>query len=534
MDTYRWMDIDFVSILGGSATGANAAKQQIAKYFRDCGNSDRQDAKKILLMFASKILSSIQKCGKDHVDIYCEIVTEVFSRRLQPEANVKYWTLYTNYIRYLHYLLVEKKDFEKAALVYKHISSYDNKLQTSEIGLTYINICCYHLFLQNFLKSIDLELAKKNSCEILENLTQIFKEMLKTNDQKNFEYPDVLNKTIHWLFPKNNIGAVYNLLKMLPEDKVNQMFESLFTLYGKQKIEYNSESLQQALIVIEAAYTFLQIDMMDKMKLQLGVMLLSNCRTESRLQAVRPIAELLLVLHDYIKLLCAQNSILDFQKIYCMNCERFLELFNKYSKTITIQPWFGNLLVLLFYIHSQMQNNLIFNCFWREMCKPQCYKSMFQLFMELMKLAPCIPADTKLYTPSSLTGFVLYCQNVSVADEEEFSNQDSNLANYYKETIQTNLVLIINHAFKIIDKMDCITSNSQEIEIMLIRFKQATLNCRTGRQAGTCITILERFLKIKTKIPTNEWPLLLRRLCKTVNQFTSESPFVGEKYICAT
>ena len=108
MDTYRWMDIDFASILGGSATVVNAAKQQITKYFRDCENSDRQDAKKIQLMFASKILSSTQKCGKDHIDIYCEIVTEVFSHHLQPETNVKYWTLYANYIRYLHFLFVEK------------------------------------------------------------------------------------------------------------------------------------------------------------------------------------------------------------------------------------------------------------------------------------------------------------------------------------------------------------------------------------------------------------------------------------------
>ena len=318
-------------------------------------------------------------------------------------------------------------------------------MQTAENGLTYINICCYHIFLQNCLKSIDLELAKKNSCEVLDNLIQIYEEILKTNEEKNFEYPDILNKSIHWLFPRNNVGAVYHLLKMLPTDKVKRMFESLFTLYGKQKIEYNSEGQAQALIVIEAAYTFLQIDMMDKMKLQLGVMLLSHCRTESRIQAVRPIAELLHVLYDYVKLMCAQNSILNFQKLYCKCCERFLELFNKYPKIVTNQPWFGNLLVLLFYIHSQLQNNSIFSCFWREMCKPECYKSLFQLFKELMILAPCIPADTKLYTPRcctrprkhimlsfaqvALTGFVLYCQNVSVEDEEEFANQDINVSN---------------------------------------------------------------------------------------------------------
>lgn len=79
--------------------------------------------------------------------------------------------------------------------------------------------------------------------------------------------------------------------------------------------------------------------------------------------------------------------------------------------------------------------------------------------------------------------------------------------------------------------MDCITSNSQEIEIMLIRFKQAAVNCKTSRQADTCKIILENFLIIKTKIPTNEWPLLLRRLCKTVNQSFKEQREIHMCYI---
>lgn len=90
---------------------------------------------------------------------------------------------------------------------------------------------------------------------------------------------------------------------------------------------------------------------------------------------------------------------------------------------------------------------------------------------------------------------------------------------------------IVNPAFKIIDKMDCITSNSQEIEIMLIRFKQAASNCKTSRQADTCKIILENFLIIKTKIPTNEWPLLLRRLSKTANQSLREQRDIHMCYI---
>lgn len=75
--------------------------------------------------------------------------------------------------------------------------------------------------------------------------------------------------------------------------------------------------------------------------------------------------------------------------------------------------------------------------------------------------------------------------------------------------------------------MECITSNSPDIEIMLTRFKQATLSCKTSKQARTCVSICELFLKIKTKIASKEWPLLLRRLYKTINQHITDAPDVG-------
>lgn len=96
-----------------------------------------------------------------------------------------------------------------------------------------------------------------------------------------------------------------------------------------------------------------------------------------------------------------------------------------------------------------------------------------------------------------------------------------------KEAIQDNLLLIINHAFKIIDKMDCIGSNSQEIEIILTRLKQATLSCKTNRQAATCIGVGELFLKIRTKIDNKNWSLLLRRLYKTATQLMVNNLALG-------
>lgn len=102
------MDKNFESELNGSSGEAISAKQQIAKYFKCYGDSGHQDAKKHQLVFASKILRSISKCENKHLDVYCNIITEVFADQLCPEACAKYWTLYVNCMRVFHYLLVYK------------------------------------------------------------------------------------------------------------------------------------------------------------------------------------------------------------------------------------------------------------------------------------------------------------------------------------------------------------------------------------------------------------------------------------------
>lgn len=61
-------------------------------------------------------------------------------------------------------------------------------------------------------------------------------------------------------------------------------------------------------------------------------------------------------------------------------------------------------------------------------------------------------------------------------------------------------------------------STSQDINHLITRFKQAAISAKTEKQATTCIALCELFLKIKTKIPENEWPLMLRRLYKVVEQ----------------
>lgn len=102
------MDNNFELELKGSSSEATTAKQQIAKYFKCYGDSDHQDAKKHQMIFASKIMCVITRCENKHVDIYCDIITEIFADKLSPEISTKYWTIYVNCIRYFHYMFVER------------------------------------------------------------------------------------------------------------------------------------------------------------------------------------------------------------------------------------------------------------------------------------------------------------------------------------------------------------------------------------------------------------------------------------------
>lgn len=102
------MDKNFEPELKGTLEQAINAQQEILKYFKRCGESGHQDANKHQLVFACKIASAITKCKETHMDIYFHIITETFGDKLKPECNLKYWTLYVNCIRYIHYTLVTK------------------------------------------------------------------------------------------------------------------------------------------------------------------------------------------------------------------------------------------------------------------------------------------------------------------------------------------------------------------------------------------------------------------------------------------
>uniref|UniRef100_A0A1I8PXL2 Protein three rows n=1 Tax=Stomoxys calcitrans TaxID=35570 RepID=A0A1I8PXL2_STOCA len=103
----------------------------------------------------------------------------------------------------------------------------------------------------------------------------------------------------------------------------------------------------------------------------------------------------------------------------------------------------------------------------------------------------------------------------------------------YSVLLQSPLLLITSHAFKVIDKMDCLSETSQEIQTLLYRFKQASVSACTGNQANTCIKIYEKFLKIKNKLPESEWPLLLKRLYKAVAKCMVKNPqIIRETQMC--
>lgn len=349
-----------------------------------------------------------------------------------------------------------QKEYELAAAIYKYISSFKTKLQSSEIGITLLNMYAAQLLLQTTLKSSDSKTALQNANDVIESLAKLFKELLDTNKQLNFQYPDILKAALQCLFPRNTMASVFKFLNLLSAAKVKKMFTSLFALYGQQTIEAlpSQEEVQcHAQFIIETLHSLMQIDLMNKFQLQLTLELLNHCRTEYRLRSYQPVAEFLLTLHDYLKLLFNQKTKDAFlPSVFNARIERFKKLFDDNSKSLMSQLWFGDLLVLLCYLHSQLQNVQIFPCFWQHMSKPDCYGSVFKLFAECLKLASCISGETKLFAITCCTSirkhvilsfaqtaisyFVFYCQNVAVNEEnEEPLIGDNNVSTIYKINI---------------------------------------------------------------------------------------------------
>ncbi|XP_061389678.1 protein three rows-like [Musca vetustissima] len=546
------MQNNFENELRGSENEALAAQQQIRKYFKRYGESSHQDATKHQLMFACCILSGIAKCELKHPQIYCEIITEIFGDSLKPECSDKYWSAYVNNLRYFHYHLVAKKHCEYASKIYYYICDLPpSKLQTEDLCLAFVSMYCNQMFLQNGHTELN---------HIVENLQVLFEQMLDRNKEFNLQIKDVLQKCLQCLFP-TGYTKMQKLFSSVATEKVARMFAALFRLQSQQRLPQptKEETQQKAHFIIETLNNFIVFDTIDNFQTQLSVLLLKYCTVDSNLKSDKVIAELFGQLYEYLKIICStQRPNEGFVDAITKCCDGFKSRFEIYSKNAMNQLWFKDLLVFISTLHTQMQNTSIFGGFWKQMKHIESYQALLMFLLETMKLAPCIVAETKLnnirccssfrkhiiltFANAALSTFVLYCQNCKNEPKEEdavcvvdddLGGEDSNMKDIYAELLQKPLLLIISHAFKIIDKMDCIDDKSQDIAFLLTRFKQAAVSACTAKQVKTCMKLAELYLKINHKFSETEWPLLVRRIYKaTVQCFGADVAQIREMQLC--
>ncbi|XP_073848939.1 three rows [Musca autumnalis] len=552
------MQNNFENELRGLEEDAIAAQQQIGKYFKRYGESGHQDASKHQLIFASRIINSIAKCELKYPKIYCEIITETFGDNLKPECSDKYWSAYVNNLRYFHYHLVTKKHFEYSSKIYYHICDLPSiKLQTEDVCFAFVSMYCNQMFLQNVHLQNKCKPDLKELNHIVENLQVLFEQMLDKNKEVNLQYKDVLHKCLQSIFPSSGFTKMQKLFSYVSTEKVVRMFAALFKLSTQQRMPQptREEIHQKAHFIIETLNNFIVFDIVDNFQIQLCVQLLKYAHQDSHLKLEKAVAEIFGQLYEYLKIICSQKPIVGFESSITEACEGFKSLFELYSKSSMNHLWFKDLLVFLSTIHTQMQNTTVFACFWKQMTHIASYQSLLMLLLETMKLAPCIVSETKLNTirccssfrkhiiltfaNAALSTFVLYCQNVKnepkegIINVDEMQEQDNALQDTYTEMLQKPLLLIVSHAFKIIDKMECIDSGSQDIAFLLTRFKQASVSACSARQARTCIKLCELYMKINNKYPETEWPLLLRRVYKAAVQCFSKDPQqIREMQLC--
>lgn len=336
-----------------------------------------------------------------------------------------------------------QKHYGTASKIYHFISDLNNsnKLQTEDVCVTLINTYCNHLYLQNSHLQIDRQKALDELSHVVENLTYLFEEMLEKNKTLNLQYPDILAKSLQWLFPNFSMVKIQQFLNNATNDKISTMFGALFKLNAQQRIPLPAieDIHRKAQHIVETLNTYIMFDVIDTFQIQFCVLLMKYCRLDTHLQSDKAIAEVFLQLYEYLRLICAQKRSADFDCLIMKYCERFKELFEIYSKSTMNLCWFKDLLVFLNTLHIQMQNPTVFACFWKQMTTMSSYHAILTLLLETMKLAPCITPETKLNTFSccssvrkhiifssaniALSVFVLYCQNVKNEPKEEANTQ---------------------------------------------------------------------------------------------------------------
>ncbi|KAL9873397.1 three rows [Glossina fuscipes fuscipes] len=529
------MDKDFQGELIGTEKQAIDAKGQIAKSFELIGKST---GAKNQLIFAAKILRAISRCDGKHMHIYSDILNNIFGRQLKPEASEKYWIIFLDYFRHIHYLLVDKEEYRQAWLTFKTISGYTRKLQTENAAKIFINIYCYQLHLEIKRLKHDVLKAVEESKIIVRALAEIYREMLQKNHEMNYQYMDILSYSFQWLMPINGLVRMSTLYSALPKTDVEAMFNSLFQLYGMQKLTKPPKEKfdKHMLECLEILHSLLQFDIINKLELKLSFFLLKSYRSSSLLKSHEAISIFFQFFAECMEAIILENPATNHHKVFYEKCNDLKTYFENNSKFCQSEAWFSQSIIMLNYMINQMLNLDLFNLFWEKNSEPRSYNALLELMVELVKLCTFVNNQSKLYKIACCSsvrkhlavGFAQIClatytiQSKVAKEQKELLWESMEEANgKVLDLILKNMSFIVNYGLKVANTMDCITSTCQDMQVLLTRFKQITLEIQTDRQATTCVYLLELFLRIKQKISSKEWSGLLRRLYKAKLPFNS-------------
>uniref|UniRef100_A0ABK9NBQ0 Protein three rows n=1 Tax=Glossina morsitans morsitans TaxID=37546 RepID=A0ABK9NBQ0_GLOMM len=529
------MDRDFQGELIGTEKQAIDAKGQIAKSFELIGKSG---GAKNQLIFAAKILRAISRCEAKHLHIYSDILNNIFGRQLKPEASEKYWIIYLDYFRHIHYLLVDKEQYRQAWLTFKTISEYTSKLQTENVAKIIINIYCYQLHLEIKRLKHDILKAVEESTIVVRALAEIFREMLQKNREMNYQYVDILSYTFQWLMPINGLVRMSTLYSALPKTDVEAMFNSLFQLYGVQKLTKPPKEKfdKHMLECLEILHSLLQFDIINKLDLKLSFLLLKSYRSSLLLKNHEAISIFFQCFAEYMEAVILENPVKNHQELFYEKCNDLKTYFENNSKLCQSEAWFSQSIVMLNYMNNQLLDLDLFNSFWEKNSEPHSYNALLELIVELVKLCTYVNNQSKLYKIACCSsvrkhlavGFAQICLATYTIHSKVMRGQKEVLCESMEEPkgevldlILKNMSFIVNYGLKVANTMDCITSTCPDMQVLLTRFKQITLEVKTDRQAATCVYLLELFLRIKQKISSKEWSGLLRRLYKTKLSFNT-------------
>uniref|UniRef100_A0A1A9X492 Protein three rows n=1 Tax=Glossina brevipalpis TaxID=37001 RepID=A0A1A9X492_9MUSC len=536
------MDKDFQEELIGTQKQAIAAKQQIADLFEKFNKSEDLGAKNQLI-FATKTLRTISRCEGKHLHIYSDILNNIFGTQLKPEASEKYWTIFVDYVRHIHYLFVDKKEYGQAWLTFKTISGYKSKVQTESVSKFFIKIYSYQLYLEIGRLEKDMLQAIEESKIVVKALSNIFQEMLQRNHEMNYQYLDILTNSLQWLMPISKVNKMSILYTALPKADVEAMFKSLFQLYASQRltIKPTKQTFDKHLVeCLEALHGLLQFDVATKLDFKLSLLLLKFYRSSSLLKTHEAIITFFQFFAEYMETLFSKNPAKDYKTIFYKRCNDLKTYFESNSKIYQSEAWFSQSIVIVSYVNTQLLNLLS-----QKIAEPRDYNALLELMAELVKSCASVNESRccKVVCCSNvrkhlIIGFAQVALATHVIYAEFAEEKKETLWELLEEpngrildSILKNILFIVNYGFKVIKTMDCITPTCQDMQTLLTRFKQLTLKVQTDRQARTCVYLLELFLRIKQKISSKDWSCLLRRLYKMKLSFNS-SPTSRELQMC--